>query len=146
MIRINDFIPSFATLMNIHVLVVDNDIDSRYLWTVLLEDYGVKVNTAGTIKEALVFLLENTPDILVCEIRFFGESIYPLINQLRHAALIRDKPIPILVTSTCLPSSLAQNLAVQVEAYLLKPINPDDFVTTIRNLIHPASLVKSEIN
>ena len=124
----------FKALKDIRVLVVDNDGDSRYLWTVLLESYNAQVKAIGTVKDALSLLDWFIPDILICEIRFLGESVYPLIYQIRDIALSNGKSIPILVTSASPLTILAQHLIVQLEDYLLKPIDLDTLVEVVWNL------------
>jgi len=125
-------------LKDLQILVVDNDIDSRYLYTFLLQDLGANVTTTGSIKEALKLLDWLLPDILITEMIFLGESLHLLIQQLKYMALAKGISIPILVTSTCPTRSLAQYLNVEFEAYLLKPINLDDLVFKILNLVPQA--------
>lgn len=115
-------------LQDVQILVVDNDRDSRDLYTFLLEDRGAAVTASASIQDALNCLNACIPNLLICEIRFLGESVLPLIQQVRSLTLCTGRPIPILATSTCSPISLVQQLAVKVEAYLLKPIDIDDFI------------------
>lgn len=133
-------------LKDVQILVVDNDLDTRDMYTFLLEDLGANVTIAGSIKEALKFLDWLLPDVLITEMVFLGESIDLLIQKLQQMALINNISIPILVTSTCCKRNVAEYLKVEVEAYLLKPINLDDLVSQIWNLIvrskitHPFSI------
>ena len=131
---INDFLVGSKTLKNIRVLVVDNDNDSRYLLTVLLESCNAQVKAIRTVKDALSLLNWFIPDILICETIFSGEDVYPLINQIRYIALSNTKSIPILVTSASPLTSLAQYLVVTFEDHLLKPIDIDTLVETVWNL------------
>ena len=124
----------FKALKDIRVLVVDNDGDSRYLWTVLLESYNAQVKAIGTVKDALSLLDWFIPDILICEIRFLGESVYPLIYQIKYIALSNGKSIPILVASASPLTIFAQHLIVQFEDYLLKPIDIETFVEAVWSL------------
>jgi DNA-binding LytR/AlgR family response regulator len=66
-------------------------------------------------------------DLLICEIRFLGESVYPLLQKVKFMTQISSKTTQILVISTCHPLKLAENLTVKVEGYLLKPISPERF-------------------
>lgn len=126
------FNPSIFSKMQI--LTVDNDRDTGALYTALFESYGVTVRTTESIKEALDLLHRFVPDVLVCEARFRGESVYPLIRQVRSTAQNTRKVIPIFVTSTCPTMNLAEHLEVRVEAYKTKPIDLDQFVDTVWNL------------
>lgn len=126
---------NLSVCKNARILTVDNDRDSGALYTALFEGYSVTVMTTESIKEALDLLNQFVPDILVCEARFLGESVYPLIQQVRSIAQDRQKMIPIFVASTFPAINLAEYLKVKVEAYQIKPIDLDQFVTQVWNLI-----------
>jgi DNA-binding NtrC family response regulator len=130
----NELLLSPGLLQNVKILVVDNDRDSRDLYACLLETYGAKVTTIGSIQDALDFLDWYIPTILICETRFLGESIYPLIQYLRHLALSTGRMLPVMVTSTSSPTSFAQQWKLEVEAYLPKPIDLNRFVHEIWKL------------
>lgn len=137
----NELLLSSEILKDVQILVVDNDRDSGNLYAFLLESYGAKVTTIGSVKDALNFLDSWTPTLLICEIRFLHESVYPLIQRIRHLALNAGRVIPILVTSTYATTSFAQHLTVQIEAYLLKPIDIDYFVNEVWCLTFLSSIV-----
>jgi DNA-binding response OmpR family regulator len=119
----------------LQILVVDNDRDSRDLCRFLLDDDRTRVTTTGSIKEALHILDQFTPDILVCEIRFLGESVYPLLQRVRAIAFNSGSNIPILVTSTCPPEEITQTLNMKVETYLCKPIDFDQLIYEVWKLL-----------
>lgn len=135
MLITNELFLNSRMLKDIQILVVDNDRDSREMYTFLLEDQGATVTALGSIRDALDLLDGSIPNLLICEIRFLGESVLPLIQRVRCLAFSSGRPIPILVTSTCSPISLAQQLAVKIEAYLLKPIDIDDFINQVWDLV-----------
>ncbi|MBN3870113.1 two-component system response regulator [Nostoc sp. JL33] len=132
---INDFCLAVGILKGVQVLVVDNDRDSRDLYALLLKDLSANVITAGSIKEALEILSFFTPNILVCEIRFLGESIYTLLNTLNAMEADNGNHIPIIVTSTSTTGTHDQIPEVEFEEYLLKPFDLDKFVSMITNQI-----------
>ncbi|MEH2036132.1 response regulator [Nostoc sp.] len=132
---INDFCLAVGILKGVQVLVVDNDRDSRDLYAFLLEDLSANVITAGSIKEALETLSWLTPNIIVSEIRFLGESIYTLLNTLDAIEVDNGKHIPIIVTSTSTIGTCDQIPGVEFEEYLLKPFDLDEFVSMIVNQV-----------
>jgi len=136
-----EILPNPGILRDVQILVVDGDRDNRDLYAFLLESYGAKVTTIASIKDALDWLYGHIPNLLICEIRFPSESVDPLIQRVRDLALHRGKPIPIVVTSTCPLMQLAQQLTVTVEAYLLKPIDLNHFVSKVWSLIYMSSIV-----
>ena len=132
---INGFCLRVGILKGVQVLVVDNDRDSRDLYTFLLTDLSATVITAGSVKEALEILNWFTPNIIVTEIRFLGESIYTLLNRLNAIKADNGNRIPIIVTSTSTTGTHDQIPDVEFDEYLLKPFDLDKFVSMIRNLV-----------
>lgn len=131
-------LPRLGAIRDANILVVDNDADSRSLWAFLLEDYEAKVMDFESIKEALATLEYCVPNLLICEIRFLGESVIPLFDRIKGISVDHETAIPILITSTCSSANfvhLFQHVGVEAAAYLLKPIEIDDFVDTALKLI-----------
>ncbi len=119
-----------------HILVVDSHDDSLYLCALLLEGHSTKITAIDSVKGALSFLDKYIPDLLICEIRFPGENVYPLIQKVRWLAFMCCKPIPVLVTSAYPAALLAQRPKIQVEAYLLKPFDVNHLIDTALQLIN----------
>ncbi|MEH1863813.1 MAG: response regulator [Nostoc sp.] len=132
---INGFCLAAEILKSVQVLVVDNDRDSRDLYAFVLKDQSTNVITAGSVKEALKILSWFTPNIIVCEIRFLGESIYTLLNTLTAMEADNGNHIPIIVTSTSTTGTHDLIPNVEFEEYLLKPFDLDKFVSLIRNQV-----------
>jgi CheY-like chemotaxis protein len=132
-------------LKGVQILVVDNDVNSGVVYTIFLEHFGANVITASSIKEALKILTWFVPHILICEIRFLGESVYTLLNRLTAMEAGNKNHIPIIVTSTCATGTIDQIPEIEFEGYLLKPIDLDKLVVVIENQLQPGinnSLVK----
>jgi response regulator RpfG family c-di-GMP phosphodiesterase len=133
-------------IKGVNILVVDNDSDSRYLWTFLLEEYGATVMAFESIKDALTTLKYCVPNLLICETRFLGESVIPLFDRIKGISADHETAIPILITSTCSSASFVNifhHTGVEAVAYLLKPIEIEDFVDTVLKLIFLPSLALS---
>ena len=140
MLITNKLLLNEEILQNRQILVVDNNRDSRDLYAFLLENYGANVTKIGSIEGALNFLNGCIPSILICEMRFMGESVEPLIQQVRSLELSSGRKIPILVISTCPLTILVQQLTAKIEAYLIKPIDIDRLVDEVFNLIFASSI------
>jgi CheY-like chemotaxis protein len=134
MLITNEFLPNPKILKDVEILVVDNDRDSRDLYTFLLESYGAQVRAIDSVKGALELLNSYTPAILICEMRFLGERVYPLIQQVRTLVRSNGRKVPILATSTYAQTSLTQQWNLRVDAYLVKPIDIDYLVNEVWNL------------
>ncbi|MBN3905396.1 MAG: response regulator [Nostoc sp. NMS1] len=140
---INGFCLAAGILKGVKVLVVDNDRDSRDLYAFLLKGQSANVITAGSVKEALEILSWFRPNILICEIRFLGESIYTLLNTLTAMEADNGNHIPIIVTSTSTTGTHDLIPNVEFEEYLLKPFDLDKFVSMIRNQVEKVMVENS---
>ncbi|MBW4580525.1 MAG: response regulator [Tildeniella nuda ZEHNDER 1965/U140] len=132
---INQSISKVGILRGIQVLVVDNDRDSQYLYATLLKGCGANVVTATSVEEAIDVLDWLLPNILICETRFFGESIGTLTTKLSEMRARGGSPIPTIAITTWISDTLAQILDLGFEGYLLKPIDLDQLVSMIRHLV-----------
>ena len=72
-----------VSLVDVHVLVVDDDVDARELAKRLLEMAGATVSLASSASEAIERILAVQPDVLVCDIGMPAEDGYSLIRRLR---------------------------------------------------------------
>jgi len=132
--RTNGSLSNIGILKGVQVLVVDNDHSSGEMYTCLLNRFGAIVKTTSSVKEALEILGWLIPDILVCEIRFLGESVYTLTKRLSDMEADTGNHIPIIATPTWV-NSLDKVLEAEFDGYLLKPVALDKLVSTIRNLM-----------
>lgn len=123
-----------AILKNVQVLIVDNDQDSRDLYAFVLESCGAQVTITSSVTDGLASLNRSMPRVLICEVRFLGEGVYPLIHRVKYLGLKHGIIIPILITSTYPIAEFAQQSKFNTEAYLLKPVNLENFVDKVWNL------------
>ncbi|BAU15344.1 similar to two-component response regulator [Leptolyngbya sp. NIES-3755] len=121
-------------LKNVQILIVENDRDNRDLYAFVLESCGARVTTTSSVKDGLASLNRLMPGVLICEMRFLGEGVYPLIRRAKYLALKHGSIIPILITSTCSIAEFTQQSKFNTEAYLLKPVNLNSFVDKVWNL------------
>jgi CheY-like chemotaxis protein len=82
-------------LEGIRVLVVEDDEDTREMISVLLEESGAVVTSAGCVAEAFAVFVGQKPNVVVSDIGLPGKSGYELVSRIRAlpAQLGRDTPI-----------------------------------------------------
>lgn len=124
-------------LNGIKVLVVDDDADSREFVAFVLEQEGANVTMASSAREALTALIECQPDVLLSDIGMPNIDGYMLIQQVRALPPEQGGRIKaIALTAYAGEINYQQALAAGFQQHLSKPVEPDELVATIANLIH----------
>jgi CheY-like chemotaxis protein len=119
-------------LDGLQVLVVDSDPDSRYLLTLLFEEYGVKTITATSALEALEVLKQVKLDLLISEIRLPKEDGYSLMRQVKALEMQRQVPIPAIALTVCArEDDRTHALSVGFEEHLPKPFDIDELLAMV---------------
>ncbi|GAB1538500.1 hypothetical protein NUACC21_11620 [Scytonema sp. NUACC21] len=129
-------------LDGLHILVVDDEADAREMLTVMLQQSGAKVKTAGSVGEAMSLLERLTPDVLVSDLGMPVEDGYTLIRQVRERLSDRLGQIPALAL-TAYARAEDRTLAISAgfQMHLPKPVQPQQLVTAIANLAGKTSNV-----
>ena len=122
-------------LNGLKILVVEPDPDNRMLYTILLKDAGAEVLPTASVPEALTVLAELTPDVVISEIILPGEDGYSLIRQVKALEAQVQKQIPAIVISGSVQKDDPQVLKAGFQKCLLKPVNLNHLLRTIRRLV-----------
>lgn len=119
-------------LTGLRVLVVEDDDDSRSLVTMMLTRQGANVTAAASTADALRAFAEGSPDVLVSDIGMPDEDGFELIRQLRE----RTSTIPaIALTGYATARDRERTLSAGYQTHLAKPIEPNELVGAIVNLM-----------
>ena len=128
-------------LKGLQVLVVDSDPDSRYLLTILFEEYGVETIAATSALEALEILKQIKPDLLISELRLPNEDGYSLMDKVKAIESGRHVHIPaIALTVYAREDDRAHALSVGFEEHLPKPFDIDELLATVAGLTRQVHL------
>jgi two-component system, OmpR family, response regulator len=125
----NKFSTTFSSLQGLRVLVVDDNVDCCDLITLLLQLYGVEVEVAFSVQEALEIFKQWQPDVLVSDIAFPKEDGFALIQQLRTKAGEQGKVVlAIAVTGYADEKTLKLALSAGFNFLLTKPLDFDELL------------------
>ncbi|MCK5014338.1 MAG: response regulator [Candidatus Omnitrophica bacterium] len=113
------------------ILVVDDD---RIITTLLkkyLEEKGYDVTAMNEASEGLEHAMTRKPDLIILDV------MMPIINGFNFCRLIKaeegSKDIPIiLLTSRNKLKDIEIGLEMGAEAYLIKPLNIEELLKTIK--------------
>lgn len=121
---------SSLALRDAHVLVVDDEADSRGLMIDVLERHGATVSAASSVAEAMTLVRSTHVDVVVTDIAMPGADGYSLADEIR--ALRRAVPLPIIaVTAFAHPEQRQRILSAGFKAHLAKPFEARDLVKIV---------------
>ena len=118
-------------LAGCHVLVVEDDPDSRNAMSLTLEASGAIVVTAATATEALASLAAKHFDVVVSDLAMPEQSGFWLITKIRQ--LFPHRHIPVLaVTGHPFPADGVRRAGF--DAVMQKPPDPDTLCAKVAEL------------
>ena len=119
----------------IHVLVVDDSINTREIEQSILEAYGYKVTLAGDGIEALEKTKELAYDLIITDVEMPRLDGFSLTERLRASEQYKDTPI-IIVTSREKEEDKRRGIMVGADAYIVKgAFDQSNLLETVQNLV-----------
>ena len=120
-----------------HILVVDDDKNTRMYFQAVLEKNGYTSSTAKDGEEALEILSKEHVDLVVLDIMMPRMDGYEFTKTLREG----DNNLPILMVSAKqLPTDKNKGFAVGTDDYMTKPVDQDEFLYRIKALLRRARI------
>lgn len=121
-----------------HILVVDDDKNTRLLFRAELEGAGYTVVTATDGREALAVMDREHVDLVVLDIMMPNMDGYEFTRLLRES----QNNLPILMVSAKqLPADKHKGFIVGTDDYITKPIDGEEMLYRIRALLRRAKIV-----
>ena len=131
--------------MSSAVWVIDDDRSIRWVFEKALSREGIEHRTFGTAKDALALLPEESPQVIVSDIRMPGASGLELMHELKSR--LPAIPVIIMTAYSDLESAVAAFQGGAFE-YLPKPFDVDHAVELVRRALHesryPAGVAAAE--
>ena len=128
--------PKHRVLDRVHVLVVEDDPDSRTMIARAIRCAGARVMDVASATDALRVLSFVRPDILVSDIAMPGMDGYELLRRVRRLAAPAGGVIPaIAVTAFSSHEDRRRAFEAGFDELLAKPLQLGPLVTTIRNVL-----------
>ena len=121
--------------MNLLILVVDDEADTRELISEVLKECGSEVITSESVADALLALQQHKPDVLISDLGMPDEDGYSLISKIRALPPDRGGRIPAAaLTAYARAEDRLRVLRSGFQFHLPKPIDSAELVTVIANL------------
>ena len=117
------------------LVVEDNDF-VRFMIKKYLTEFGfAKIFEASSGKDGLDLLIQQKPDIVICDINMEkGDGFDFLISVRKLDSPLAQLPI-IFLTSHADEAFVRKAVEMKVDAYLLKPVMPNNLKTKLASLM-----------
>lgn len=124
-----------------HILVVDDDKNTRRYFDALLVKEGYTVSAAQNGIEALEVMDREHIDLVVLDIMMPKMDGYEFTKTLRNV----NNYLPILMVSAKqLPQDKHQGFLVGTDDYMTKPVDADEFLFRIKALLRRAKIASEK--
>jgi CheY-like chemotaxis protein len=118
------------------VLVVDDDPDTLQALGEMLGQMGAAVETASTVREAMVRFRARRPALLLSDLSMPDEGGYGLIGRIRALDRSEGGDVPALaLTALALEEDRRSALRAGFDAHVSKPVAIDRLVGAIHNVL-----------
>jgi signal transduction histidine kinase/ActR/RegA family two-component response regulator len=122
-------------LDDLHVLVVDDQEDTRFFLATVLEKCGARVSLAASASEGFALLQELRPDVLLSDIGMPGEDGFSLIKRVRDLSVEQGGQTPAAaLTAFARVEDRVKVLRSGFQIHLPKPVEPMELVSVVANL------------
>jgi len=123
-------------------LIIDDDEDLVMITETYLCEVGdLDIVTANDGETGLAKALEEKPDIIILDVQMPGKNGFEVFQELKKDDSTRDIPV-IMMTGVgqevqvhFTAEEVGKMLGTAPDAYLEKPVEPDEFIATAKKLL-----------
>ena len=116
------------------ILIVDDSSVNNYLLENILEEKGYTLQIAFDGKEALNFLNEDPPDLVLLDIMMPGIDGYEILDKMTSDNKLKNIPV-IMVTSKTEPQDKQKAMDIGAIDYIEKPIDIETLLIKVENVL-----------
>ncbi|MEP0915791.1 response regulator [Leptolyngbya sp. DQ-M1] len=137
-----------ARLTGQRILIIDDDLDARFLLLSILEECGAEVVAAASASEGISILTSsgNSFDLLISDIGMPGEDGYTLLRRVRSLHVEQGEHMSAMLKNACRIPAIAVTayareedrqaaLLAGFQAHLAKPIDPTRLILLVADLV-----------
>ncbi len=119
------------------ILVVDDDQDARDYLATVLQDHGFATVTAVDGVEAISMLEQSPPDLVTLDVTMPEKSGVAVYRRLKEDDRLKKIPVIIItgVSDDFKKFISSRRQVPPPEGYISKPVNFEEFVTMVRELL-----------
>jgi len=126
----------FPDLSSKRVLVVDDNDDALELMAFILEECQIEVIKTRSVAEALQYLNQSRPNLLISDVSMPEEDGYALIQKVRILTAEQGWDLPVIALTAFVTEEEQQRLrAAGFQMHLSKPIDPNDLIAAVIKMV-----------
>ncbi|MBI5930987.1 MAG: response regulator [Chloroflexi bacterium] len=125
------------------ILVVDDDVDSLKLISLMLQRQGHDVISADSGGRAIEKASAEQPDLIILDVMMPDMDGYQVCRQLRSEARTRDIPIIMFTAKTLIDDKVA-GFEAGADDYLTKPTHPAELASRVKAVLARSIARKKE--
>jgi signal transduction histidine kinase/CheY-like chemotaxis protein len=129
--------------MNELILIVEDSRTQAMILENILESQSYRVAIAADGEEALQWLSENKPSLVISDIVMPGMDGYELCRQIKTQKTTNDIPV-ILLTSLNRTEEVIEGLVAGAESFITKPYDQDYLILHIEKILADQSGISTE--
>lgn len=122
-----------------HVLAVDDNAFNRLVYRKLLEPAGHRVSEVPGGEEALRFIADDPPDVIILDVMMPGANGYEICRRLKGDPQTAHIPV-LMVTALQQREDRLQGIVAGANDFLGKPVDQSDLLLRVGNAIHAKHL------
>jgi len=120
---------------NLHIMVVDDIEQNRYMLTYMLQSQGAVVSTAENGKQALEQLLETPHDMIISDILMPVMDGYQLCRECKAHTTLRQIPFVFYTATYTTDEDRKFSLDLGANRFIIKPEQPQALLEILRELL-----------
>ncbi|MBY8934332.1 response regulator [Pseudomonas fluorescens] len=120
---------------DIRLLIVDDNVATRYALRRRLERHGYEVLEAGTGGDGLALIDSDALDALILDVNLPDMSGFDIVRILRADARTALLPVIHVSAASIQTGDIITGLNAGADAYLIHPVDPDVLLATLRTLL-----------
>lgn len=114
------------------ILVVEDETNIREALNEIFELAGYEVETAANGKEGFNAIMEDTPDLVICDVSMPELDGFELLGAINQR--MKDEVIPpfLFLTAKVEPQDIRQGMSLGADDYILKPFDHTHLLEVVR--------------
>lgn len=127
--------------MSRKILIIEDDKDIAMMLATVLRLGGYEVRYAPDAVVAITVATNETPDAILLDLMLPGGGGLKVLERLR--SMIPTGLIPVIVVTASGVANKEESLRAGAQAFLNKPVDPDDLLATLAEILGETPATRS---